>query len=226
MPSIRAGQKAPNFKLNDKDGGVHQLQSPGADFTVLYFYPKDSTPGCTLEAQEFTATLKDFKARGARVIGVSGGDGSSKAKFCSKYKLNVPLVSDTDFKVAKSFGAYGDKKFMGRSFKGIFRKTFILDSKGTVVKVFESVKPEGHATEVLKAIDAMTRTGGTTKKAVAKKAATKKTPVKKAPVKKATVKKATVKIATAKRTPAQTKAAPSSRKATARAAQTSSRKTK
>jgi alkyl hydroperoxide reductase subunit AhpC len=160
------------------------------------------------------------------VIGISGGDGSSKAKFCSKYKLNVPLVSDTDFKVAKSFGAYGDKKFMGRSFKGIFRKTFILDSKGTVVKVFESVKPEGHATEVLKAIDAMTRTGGTTKKAVAKKAATKKTPVKKAPVKKAPVKKATVKKATAKRTPAQTKAAPSSRKATARAAKTSSRKKK
>ena len=163
MPALREGQKAPNFKLNDKDGRAHTLGAPGVSYTVLYFYPKDSTPGCTLEAQEFTASLKEFKSRGVRIIGVSGGDKSSKAKFCSKYKLAIPLVSDTDFKVAKSYGAYGDKKFMGRSFKGIFRKTFILDNNGTVVRVFEAVKPEGHAREVLKAVDLLARKGKATK---------------------------------------------------------------
>lgn len=216
MASIRAGQKAPNFKLNDKDGRAHQLHSPGVNYTVLYFYPKDSTPGCTLEAQEFTATLKEFKARGARVIGVSGGDGPSKAKFCSKYKLTVPLVSDTNFRVAKSYGAYGDKKFMGRSFKGIFRKTFILDSKGTVVKVFEAVKPEGHASEVLRAIDAIKRTGIAAKKPAASRPGAKKAAAKKAPVRKPA----------AKRLSARKKAAPSRRKAPARAVKAIARKKK
>ncbi len=158
MAQLKEGQRAPKFRLHDKDGKAHELEAAGAAFTVLYFYPKDSTPGCTLEAQEFSAALKDFKARGARVIGVSGGDEKSKAKFCSKYKLSVPLVSDTDFRVARSFGAFGDKKFMGRSFKGIFRKTFLLDRNGVVVRIFESVKPEGHADEVLAVIDSISRT--------------------------------------------------------------------
>jgi len=182
MPNIREGQKAPNFKLQDKDGKPHQPSAPGAEYTVLYFYPKDSTPGCTIEAQEFSSWLKEFSARKARVLGVSGGDNSSKAKFCSKYKLTVSLLSDTDFKVARSYGAFGDKKFMGRSFKGIFRKTFLLDKKGTIVKVFDSVKPEGHALEVLAAIDSLTKKGAkpaiksasAARKKVAKKAATKK----------------------------------------------------
>ncbi len=159
MPAIREGQKAPNFKLADKDGKVHQAVAAGAEFTVLYFYPKDSTPGCTIEAQEFTASLRDFSARKARVVGVSGGDGSSKAKFCAKYRLSVPLVSDTDFKVARAYGAFGEKQFMGRKFKGIFRKTFILDKRGLVVRVFDSVKPEGHADEVLAALDALAKGG-------------------------------------------------------------------
>ena len=155
MPQLREGQRAPNFKLTDKDGKPHQLQAVGAEYTVLYFYPKDSTPGCTIEAQEFSAKLKEFSVRKVRVLGVSGGDDSSKEKFCRKFKLSVPLVSDTDFRVARSYGAYGDKKFMGRSFKGIFRKTFLVDSAGKVVRIFDSVKPEGHAEEVLAAIDSL-----------------------------------------------------------------------
>ncbi len=162
MPAIKEGQKAPNFKLSDKDGKVHQAVAADAEFTVLYFYPKDSTPGCTIEAQEFTASLREFSARKARVVGVSGGDDSSKAKFCAKYRLSVPLVSDTDFKVARAYGAFGEKQFMGRKFKGIFRKTFILDKRGLVVRVFDSVKPEGHADEVLAALDALA-TGGAKK---------------------------------------------------------------
>ena len=158
MAQIKEGQKAPSFKLSDKDGKVHQPVSAGAEYTVLYFYPKDSTPGCTLEAQEFTASIKQFSARKARIIGVSGGDDTSKQKFCKKYGITVPLVSDTNHKVSQAYGAFGEKQFMGRKFKGIFRKTFILNKKGTIVRVFESVKPEGHAQEVLAALDELSGT--------------------------------------------------------------------
>lgn len=167
MPQVKEGQKAPNFKLSDKDGKVHQAVSAGTEFTVLYFYPKDSTPGCTIEAKEFTAILREFSARKARVLGVSGGDGASKAKFCAKHRLSVPLVSDTDFKVSRAYGAFGEKQFMGRKFKGIFRKTFILDKSGLVVRVFDSVKPEGHAEEVLAALDSLAK-GSPTKSGRAK----------------------------------------------------------
>jgi len=183
---------------------------------VLYFYPKDDTPGCTIEAKEFSKTLKEFRARNASVIGVSGGDQRSKEKFCAKHSLSVPLVSDSDFKVSRAYGVYGDKKFMGRSFKGIFRKTFILDSKGTVVKVFEAVKPEGHASEVLRAIDAIKRTGIAAKKPAASRPGAKKAAAKKAPVRKPA----------AKRLSARKKAAPSRRKAPARAVKAIARKKK
>ncbi len=201
MPAIREGQKAPDFKLEDKDGKVHQAVAAGVEFTVLYFYPKDSTPGCTIEAQEFTASLRDFSARKARVVGVSGGDDSSKAKFCAKYRLSVPLVSDTDFKVARAYGAFGEKQFMGRKFKGIFRKTFILDKRGLVVRVFDSVKPEGHADEVLAALDALAK--GSSKKG-AKTAVTSKGAAKAsvARPKRAAAKRPVAKKVTAKRRPA------------------------
>jgi peroxiredoxin Q/BCP len=153
MATLKEGAKAPKFKLEDKDGRVFGVGTTATDFTVVYFYPKDNTPGCTLEAQEFTDALKDFKVRKSQVIGVSGGDHKTKAKFCEKYSLAVPLVSDTDFKVSKAYGVYGDKKFMGRSFKGIHRTTFIVDKNGAVVRTFEKVKPEGHAQEVLAALD-------------------------------------------------------------------------
>ena len=198
MAQVKEGQKAPNFKLSDKDGKVHQPVAAGSEYTVLYFYPKDSTPGCTIEAQEFTASLRAFSARKARVVGVSGGDGSSKAKFCAKYRLSVPLVSDTDFKVARAYGAFGEKQFMGRKFKGIFRKTFILDKRGLVVRVFDSVKPEGHADEVLAALDDLARAGskkgaaspaGTSGKARASAAKPKKAAAKSPVRKKAAAKK-------------------------------------
>lgn len=156
---MKEGAKAPQFTLLDKDGNAVSLGMAKSDFTVLYFYPKDSTPGCTIEAQEFSRSLKDFKARKTAVIGISGGDQKSKEKFCEKYSLSVPLVSDEDFAVSKAYKVYGDKKFMGRTFKGIHRKTFIIDKRGVVARVFDTVKPEGHAREVLAALDEL-RTGG------------------------------------------------------------------
>lgn len=163
MAQVREGAKAPKFALRDKDGNSHGIGKAQSDFTVLYFYPKDDTPGCTIEAQEFSKNLKSFASRKASVIGVSGGDEKSKEKFCKKYKLEVPLVSDTDFAVSRAYGVYGDKKFMGRVYKGIHRKTFIVDKSGVVARVFDSVKPEGHAEEVLEALDSLRRPGAASK---------------------------------------------------------------
>jgi peroxiredoxin Q/BCP len=150
---VQEGDKAPKFTLKDKDGEVFGIGAPGRGFTVVYFYPKDNTPGCTVEAQEFSALLREFSARNVQVIGISGGDEKTKAKFCAKYSLSVPLVSDGDFKVSSAYGVYGQKKFMGRTFEGIHRRTFLVDANGIVVRVFTTVKPSGHAQEVLDAID-------------------------------------------------------------------------
>lgn len=160
MSGIREGAKAPKFRLCDKDGVEHGVGVTEAEFLVLYFYPKDSTPGCTVEAQEFSGALKDFARRGAKIIGVSGGDQKTKEKFCSKYDLEVDLVSDPDFSVSRSYGVYGEKKFMGRTYQGIHRKTFVVDAAGKVVRIFDSVTPKGHAQEVLEALDEL-RTGDT-----------------------------------------------------------------
>lgn len=153
MATIQEGKKAPTFSLNDKDGEAHGVGKTNAEYTVLFFYPKDNTPGCTIESKEFSDAVKKFKKRNVQLIGISGGDQKSKEKFCSKHNLTVPLVSDTDFAVSKAYGVYGDKKFMGRTFKGIHRRTFIIDKRGVIVRIFDSVKPEGHAGEVLAALD-------------------------------------------------------------------------
>lgn len=150
MIEIKIGAKASKFKLLDKDGSSHGIgDGTSSAHTVLFFYPKDDTPGCTIESKEFSEALAEFTTRGVRVIGISGGDSKTKAKFCAKHGLEVPLVSDTDFAVSKSYGLYGEKKFMGRSYMGITRTTFIVDGKGVIVKIFDKVKPEGHAAEVL-----------------------------------------------------------------------------
>lgn len=189
MPGLKVGQTAPRFSLKDKDGKAHSLDTSKAEYTVLYFYPKDDTPGCTLEAKEFSQFIEKFASRNVRVVGVSGGDEKTKAKFCAKYSLKVPLVSDSDFKVAKAYGAYGTKKFMGRTFQGIFRKTFLVDKAGKIARIFDTVKPEGHAEEVLTAIEELSKKGGA-KKLTAKPAAkSKKTTAKKTVTTKSAVKR-------------------------------------
>ncbi len=203
MADLKVGQTAPKFSLKDKDGKAHSIGALKADFTVLYFYPKDDTPGCTLEAKEFSQSLPKFKSRNVTVVGVSGGNEKTKANFCKKYSLKIPLVSDTNFKVSKSYGAYGTKKFMGRSFQGIFRKTFLLDKAGKIARIFDTVKPEGHAEEVLAAIDALskkvalTKVGASKKKAASKKSAVSKKSVrasKKQAVKKSASKRSVAKV--------------------------------
>ncbi len=146
------GDKAPEFKLKNKDDEVISLKDIKSDFTVLYFYPKDDTPGCTVEAIEFTKYLPQFKKLKTEIIGISGGTDKTKAKFCTKYDLKISLVSDPDFVVAKKYESFGEKTFMGRKYMGIFRNTFVLDKNKKVLTIFEKVKPEGHAEEVIKFI--------------------------------------------------------------------------
>ncbi|MDP4039754.1 MAG: peroxiredoxin [Candidatus Pacearchaeota archaeon] len=141
--------KSKNFKLKDKFGKPHELNDFKEKYKVIYFYPKDNTPGCTIEANQFSELLKDFKKLSTKIIGISGGDEKSKTKFCEKYNLKVLLLSDPDFKVSKDFKVYGEKSFMGRKFLGINRRTFILDKNNNILKVYEKVNALGHAKEVL-----------------------------------------------------------------------------
>jgi len=141
--------KAPDFSLNDKENKIYNLSEINTKYLVLYFYPKDNTPGCTIEAKEFSDNLNEFEKINARIIGISGGDNDSKGKFCDKYGLKVLLLSDPDFKVSSEYGVYGEKQFMGRKFMGISRTTFVLDKDKKIIKVYEKVKAIGHADEVL-----------------------------------------------------------------------------
>ena len=148
MPKLKVGKKAPVFELPDKNGTPHKLSEVKEDFVVLYFYPRDNTPGCTVEAIEFNNKLNAFKKLKAKIIGISGGDEKSKTTFCKKHKLKVTLLSDSDFKVSKKYGAYGPKVFMGRKFNGIRRMTFVLDKTRKIIEVFSKVDPKTHAQQV------------------------------------------------------------------------------
>jgi peroxiredoxin Q/BCP len=170
MPAIKVGSKVPAFALLDQTGTELSLKDIGGDYVVLYFYPKDDTPGCTLEAQEFSKLAPAFRKLGTHIVGVSGGDVRSKEKFCAKYDLSITLLADDDFSIAKKFGAYGKKKFMGREYMGILRQTFVLDKSGTVVQAFPEVSPQGHAEEVLNFL----RVGGKASKGKSKVVAPKR----------------------------------------------------
>lgn len=154
---LKEGKRIPAFRLLSSEGREISSKQFTSDYTVLYFYPKDDTPGCTLEAKEFSEHLSAFKKRNVAVFGISGLDEKSKAKFCKKHGLSVPLLADPDFKVASKFGVYGEKRFMGRTYMGVHRCTFVLDKRGKIVQVFETVKPAGHALEVLQAIDSLSK---------------------------------------------------------------------
>lgn len=148
MP-LKINSKALNFALKDKDGKLHKLEKINSSFIVLYFYPKDSTTGCTIEAREFSTALEKFASLNTTIIGISGGDEQTKKKFCDKNNLKITLLSDTDFKISKKYKVYGEKNFIGRKYFGIFRTTFILDKNKKIIKIYEKVNSRGHAQEVL-----------------------------------------------------------------------------
>jgi len=147
---MKVGQKAPDFKLTDRRGRPHSLKTFKGKPLVVYFYPKDDTPGCTLQAKAYTRTLPQFKKLGYEVVGISGGDDDTKKKFCTKYKLKVTLLSDPAFAIAKKYGAWGPKVFMGRRYQGVHRNTYVLDSDHKVQQILKKVDPESDAATILK----------------------------------------------------------------------------
>jgi peroxiredoxin Q/BCP len=149
---IREGHKAPDFTLAGSDGAPVSLRGLRGKSVVLYFYPKDDTPGCTREACAFRDTQAKLKKSGAVVLGVSPDSPDSHRLFRDKYRLGFTLLSDEDKAVAKSYGAYGEKLLYGKKVKGMIRSTFLIDGAGVVRKVFPKVRVDGHAEQVLAAL--------------------------------------------------------------------------
>lgn len=146
---ISEGDAVPKFEADDANGDRVKSSDFKGKKHVIYFYPKDFTPGCTTEADEFAKDYPKFKKAGIEVIGVSPDDVTSHKKFCNKMNIKFPLLADTEKKISKAFGVWGKKKFMGREYMGVIRSTFLVDEKGKIFKVFPKVKPAGHASQVL-----------------------------------------------------------------------------
>jgi peroxiredoxin Q/BCP len=150
---IGEGDKAPAIEITATDGNAVNLASPGGPL-VLYFYPKDDTSGCTLEAQNFTALAGDFAKAGVKVIGVSRDPMKKHEKFIAKYDLTVPLASDEDGRISNAFGTWVEKSMYGRKYMGMERSTYLIGADGRVLRAWRKVKVPKHAEEVLKAAKA------------------------------------------------------------------------
>ena len=220
---LEAGASAPPFQLPDQDGRPVSLHGLRGRWIVLYFYPRDDTPGCTIEACEFTAALPQFRGLDAAVFGCSADDADSHQKFIAKYQLGIGLLTDSNRDVMKAYGAWGMKKLYGKDVEGVIRSTVIIAPDGSIAHRWATVRAEGHAEQVRSKLAELQSGGAPTfaastpaprpapakvakaaptkpaatkppaTKPAAKKPAAKKAPVKKAPVKKVAVKKAPAK---------------------------------
>jgi peroxiredoxin Q/BCP len=149
---LSVGDIAPNFTLPDQDGRSHTLEDYRGSWVVLYFYPKDDTPGCTKEACNFRDEKGRLEELGAVVLGVSADDVESHGRFHSKYGLNFALLSDPQKNVIRAYGAWGTKTMYGREYEGVLRCTYLIDPQGRVARVWDKVKPDAHALEVAEAL--------------------------------------------------------------------------
>ena len=152
MPLIEPGKKAPVFALTDQHGTTHRLADYAGRSLIVYFYPKDDTPGCTKESCDFQSSLPTLKPRNAAVVGISILDETSKAKFADKYGLTFPLLADADHEVAEAYGVWQKKSRYGRSYVGIVRTTYLIGPDGTVIERWDNVKVDGHAEAVAAAL--------------------------------------------------------------------------
>lgn len=153
MVSLKPGDLAPDFELLTDAGTPLRLSSLRGRPVVLYFYPRDDTPGCTTEACGLRDGFAAFARAGVTILGVSPDNAASHARFSAKYALPYPLLADEGHRVAERYGVWGEKTFMGKKHMGILRTTFLIDHAGRIRRVFENVKPEGHAAEILAALE-------------------------------------------------------------------------
>ena len=152
--AISAGIQAPDFELLDDTGTPRKLSDYRGRNVVLYFYPKDDTPGCTKEACNFRDDYSAYEKAGVIILGVSPDSVESHVKFKKKFQLQFPLLADEGHKVCDLYGVWGPKKFMGRSYEGVLRTTFLIDENGNILKVFENVRPAEHSAELLENLSA------------------------------------------------------------------------
>jgi peroxiredoxin Q/BCP len=146
---VEEGDKVPKFVINDAKGNkVKSIDFKGKKH-VIYFYPKDFTPGCSTQADEFSQNYEKFQDNGIEIIGISPDDENSHKKFCIKMGIKYTLLSDTEKEVSKAFGVWGMKKFMGREYMGVTRSSFLVNEKGKIFKIYPKVKPAGHAKQIL-----------------------------------------------------------------------------
>ncbi len=145
---MKLQEKAPDFVLQDQDGNEHSLAMYKGKKVLLYFYPKDDTPGCTTEACTFRDGHDEFQKMGLVILGVSADNVKSHKKFADKYELPFPILSDVDKKVCEAYGVWQKKKFMGREYMGIARTSFLIDEQGKIAKIYEEVNVKSHAEEV------------------------------------------------------------------------------
>ncbi|MEM1355990.1 MAG: thioredoxin-dependent thiol peroxidase [Planctomycetota bacterium] len=150
---VEPGKAAPAFNLADQEGNKHRLSSFKGSWVVLYFYPKDDTPGCTTQACQFRDASEQLKQRGAVVLGISPDDTKSKTKFATKHGLNFPVLADEGAQVCTKYGVWQEKSMYGRTYLGVVRTTYLIDPKGKVARRFDKVKVKQHAQDVLSALD-------------------------------------------------------------------------
>ena len=146
---VEEGDSVPKFAINDANGNKVKSTDFKGKKHVIYFYPKDFTPGCTTQADEFSTEYKKFQNKDIEFIGISPDDAESHKKFCGKIGIKYVLLSDIEKEVSKAFGTWGMKKFMGREYMGVTRTTFLVNKKGKIFKIYPKVKPVGHAKQVL-----------------------------------------------------------------------------
>ena len=149
---LTEGDMIPDFKTIDEKGITYSSASLKGQMTLFYFYPRDNTPGCTLQACDLRDTYQQFRQIPVSILGLSGCSISSHQKFSTKYSLPYPLLLDEDNKIAKLFGVWGEKKFMGKKFDGIHRTTFLISQTGVILKIFTKVKPKTHAQMILEEV--------------------------------------------------------------------------
>jgi peroxiredoxin Q/BCP len=154
MAKLQPGDKAPTFTLNDADGRKVSLASFKGSKVIVYFYPRDDTPGCTKEACQFNDNLPQFENAGVPVIGISPDSAASHVRFRDKYKLGFTLLSDPTKATMEAYGAYGEKMMYGKPVVGVIRSTFVVDEKGKIAKAWYGVKADGHAAKVLETLGA------------------------------------------------------------------------
>jgi peroxiredoxin Q/BCP len=153
QPELSEGSIAPDFTMRNRDGKTLKLSElRGKKNVVVYFYPKDFTPGCTMEATEFSRDYNRFKEAGIEIVGISPDSEESHRKFRLKMGMPYPLVADAENEVSKKYGVYGLKSFMGREYMGVNRSTFLIDKSGKIAKAYRKVRPAGHSQEVFQAL--------------------------------------------------------------------------